>query len=170
MAAKKRKPKYDKKRNWAKLKAEYCTTNISMRELAKKHNVPYSTINSRAMREKWTAQREECLKDIDAEVEAQILEKYKNKEIDRKVKTNELHTELYDKGLDVAARLLDNYMRDLIAGKKRTGATAANLDYLMGAIQKAQKGQRMSLNIDNADVAEVEPEVKIISGIDMNDI
>lgn len=170
MAAKKQTKKYDKKRNWAKLKAEYCTTNISMRELAKKYNVPYSTINSRAMREKWTGQREECLKDINAEVEKQVLQKAVKHEIDRKVKTNELHTELYDKGLDVARKLLDNYMCDLLSGKKRTGATAANLDYLMGAIQKAQKGQRMSLNIDNDDVVDVEPDVRIISGLDIDKI
>ena len=135
----KRSKKKSKKRNWAKLKAEYCTTDISIRAIAKKYGIPYSTVNI-------------------------------EKEIDRKVKANELHNELYDKGLDVANMLLEKYMQDLREGKKRTGATAANLDYLMGAIQKAQKGQRMSLNIDNNDVIDVEPEVRIISGLDTDKI
>ena len=153
----KRSKKKSKKRNWAKLKAEYCTTDISIRAIAKKYGIPYSTVNSRAIREKWTSQKEVVVKHIDAEVE-------------EKVKANELHNELYDRGLDVAKMLLEKYMQDLREGKKRTGATAANLDYLMGAIQKAQKGQRMSLNIDNNDVIDVEPEVRIISGLDTDKI
>lgn len=166
----KRSKKKSKKRNWAKLKAEYCTTDISIRAIAKKYDIPYSTVNSRAIREKWTSQKEVVVKHIDAEVEEKVLQKAIEKEIDRKVKANEFHNELYDKGLDVANMLLEKYMQDLREGKKRTGATAANLDYLMGAIQKAQKGQRMSLNIDNNDVIDVEPEVRIISGLDTDKI
>ena len=160
-----------KKRNWAKIKAEYCTTDISTRKIAKKYNIPYTTLCQRAMRERWSESKEESVKSIKAEVEARVLQKAINKEIERKVKANELHNELYDKGLDVAKMLLDKYMQDLREGKKRTGATATNLDYLMGAVSKAQKGQRLSLSIDNTDTTtDKEPEIKIISGLDINQV
>ena len=165
MAAKK-----TKKRNWAKIKAEYCTTTISIRDLAKKYKIPYSTINTRALKEKWTSQKQEVLRDIDAEVDAKAIQKAKEKEIEKKVKANELHTELYDKGLEIANLIMENYIRDLHEGKKRTGATATNLDYLMSAIQKCQKGQRMSLNIEAEDTGTTEPEVTVINGLDINKI
>lgn len=162
--------KESKKRNWAKVKAEYCTTTISLRNLAKKYNIPYSTVNTRALKEKWSSQKEEILIDINAEVNAKTIQKAKEKEIEKKVKANELHTELYDKGLAVANLILDKYLASLQEGKKRTGATATNLDYLMSAISKCQKGQRMSLNIEAEDTGSVEPEVKIIRGLDIDKI
>lgn len=168
--ATKKETKKSKRRNWSKIKAEYCTTDISIRALAKKYSIPYSTMNCRALREKWTSQKQDVVRHIDAEVSEKVLQKAVENEINKKVKANELHTELYDKGLDVANMLLDKYMNDLKEGKKRTGATASNLDYLMGAIQKAQKGQRMSLNIEGNDIIETEPEITIISGIDINNI
>ena len=41
----------------------------------------------------------------------------------------------------------------------------------MKAIANAQKGQRLSLNIDKEEtVTKTEPELRIINGIDINDI
>lgn len=158
------------KYNWSKLKAEYCTTKISIREMAKKYNIPYSTINSRSNKEKWAKIKAETLPKIEQEAEQKIIEKAAEKEINKKIRANELHTELFDKGLDVARMLLDKYMNDLKEGKKRTGATATNLDYLMGAISKAQKGQRMSLNIEAETAVDNEPEIMIIKGVDIDKI
>ena len=92
-----------------------------------------------------------------------------------KVEVNKKHIELYDKALGVAEYLLNQYMKDALlveAGKiKRGRATATNIDYLVSAIQKAQKGQRLALNIDNADVVDnTEPEIVIIEGIDLKKI
>ena len=162
--------KKQKKRNWAKLKAEYCTTTISIRKLAEKYDIPYSTVNQRVMREKWTAEKQENLIDIDAEVERAAIQNAKEKEIEKKVKANEIHTELYDKGLEIADMILQKWRDDLKEGKKRTGATATNLDYLMSAIQKCQKGQRMSLSLETLDTGDTEPEVTIIEGFDMQKI
>lgn len=39
--------------DWPKIKAEYIRSEISVRALAKKYNVPYSTLRDRAGREKW---------------------------------------------------------------------------------------------------------------------
>ena len=40
----------------------------------------------------------------------------------------------------------------------------------MSAITKCQKGQRMSLNIEAEDTGAVEPEVRIIKGLDIDKI
>lgn len=41
------------KPDWAAIKGEYITENISTRKLAEKHGVPYSTLRDRALREQW---------------------------------------------------------------------------------------------------------------------
>lgn len=101
----------------------------------------------------------------------QTIDKYKDREIERKVQANENHTRVYDKGLEVAERLLDRYLEDLRDGKKRTPANAYNLEYLMKAISNIQKGQRTSLSIDKeSTTTETEPEITIIEGISESDI
>jgi len=170
MAAKKI-GKNSTKRNWVKIKAEYCTTEISIRGLAKKYDIPYSTINSRAVKERWIETKNVKLEEIKQEVMQQTIEKYKDREIERKVQANENHTRVYDKGLEVAERLLDRYLEDLRDGKKRTPANAYNLEYLMKAISNIQKGQRVSLDINkDSTTTETEPEVRIIEGISESDI
>lgn len=154
--------KYD----WIKIKNYYLTHEISLEDLAKKYKVSVSSVNKRCRKEQWVNQKKESCQEIDKRVSEKLTEK----EVDKKVKANELHTELYDKGLAVANLILDRYLASLLEGKKRTGATATNLDYLMSAIAKCQKGQRMSLNIEVDDTGDTEPEVRIISGLDINKI
>ena len=43
--------------DWQELKKEYITSRISLRALAKKHNVPYSTISHHGMAEGWVNAR-----------------------------------------------------------------------------------------------------------------
>lgn len=43
--------------DWMTIKSEYISTRISTRELAQKHGVSYSTLEKRARREQWTAER-----------------------------------------------------------------------------------------------------------------
>lgn len=163
--------KKSKKRNWVKLKAEYCTTKISIRGMAKKYGIPYSTVNSRCTKEGWAKDKEEVLREIDQKVEQETIKNAAEKEIDKRVKANEIHTELYDKGLEVAGLLLDKYLTDLKSGKKKTQANAYNLDFIMKAIKNAQSGQRVSLNIDkNNDIITEEPDVVIVEGIDIEKI
>ena len=45
--------KYD----WAKIKAEYISSSISMRELATKYGIPWSTLRDRALKEQWADAR-----------------------------------------------------------------------------------------------------------------
>ena len=43
--------------NWRKIKAEYIAGGISQRALAEKHGISLATVERRAKKEKWTAQR-----------------------------------------------------------------------------------------------------------------
>ena len=45
------------------------------------------------------------------------------------------------------------------------------MDFLMSAIVKGQKGQRLALNLDNdAAVEDTEPEINVIKGLDIGKI
>jgi hypothetical protein len=46
--------------NWRKIKAEYVAGGISQRALAKKHNVPFGTLQRRARAEKWNSKRKKA--------------------------------------------------------------------------------------------------------------
>ena len=138
-----------------------------VRELAKKYKVSTSAVNKHCRLEKWVEKKEEKKKEIDKEV----AEKTKKSVIDKKVAANEKHNELFSKGLEVAELLLNQYLSELHEGKKKTKASAYNLDFVMKAIANAQKGQRLSVNIDKEEtVTKTEPELRIINGIDINDI
>ena len=50
--------------NWHKIHAEYIAGGISQRELAKKYNVPWSTLQHRASREKWGADMKKAMTKI----------------------------------------------------------------------------------------------------------
>ena len=68
--------------------------------------------------------------------------------------------------------LLNMYMAELTdeKTKKKKLANAYNLDFVMKAIANAQKGQRQALCIDKENSSAEEPEIRIISGINLNDI
>lgn len=46
--------------NWRKIKAEYIAGGISQRALAKKHGVPFGTLQKRARLEKWNSKRQKA--------------------------------------------------------------------------------------------------------------
>ena len=154
------------KRDWIKIKNYYIHHSISLDELAKKFKVGVSSVNKHCRLEGWVKLKEEKQQEIDKKV----AEKIEKSEVDKKVKANEFHNELYDKGLEVAKMLLDEYIRDLKEGKKKTKASAYNLDFVIKAISNAQKGQRLSLNIDKEEVKGAEPEINVINGLDINKI
>lgn len=155
-----------RKNDWIKIKNFYIHHSISLEDLAKKYKVSVSSVNSHCRKGKWVALKEIKQQEIDSEV----AEKTKKSVVDRKVAANEKHNELFNKGLEVAEFLLNQYLAELKEGKRKTKASAYNLDFIMKAIANAQKGQRQALNIDNAATDNIEPEIRIINGITLNDI
>lgn len=157
------------RKDWAKIKSYYIThEEVSLRDIAKKYKVSESAVMEHSKAEGWVETKEKKRIEIAAEVEQRATEKI----INRKVAANELHNELYDKGLKVAEMLLDMYMQELKNPDKRKKklANAYNLDFIMKAISNAQKGQRLSLNIGVEDTPDSQPEVHIIKGLDEDKI
>lgn len=158
--------KYD----WAVIKTEYLTTPISIRKLATKYDIPYNTINSRSNKEKWASEKQS----IQSKIEAETKQKATDTVIEEKIKANQRHNGLYEKATDIIDFLLDQYIEEIPrikAGEVKKGkATPYSLDYLLNAIQKLQKGQRLALNIDDGDIVDDEPEVLIIEGLDIDKI
>ena len=155
------------KNDWIKIKNYYIHHSISLEDLAKKYKVSESAVRKHSFKEKWS----DLKKEKATEIEQAVIKKTTKTEIDKKTRANELHTELYNKGLEVANMLLDEYIRDLKEGKKKTKANAYNLDFIMKAISNAQKGQRLSLSIsDKEEIEHTEPEITYIAGLDVDKI
>lgn len=153
------------KNDWIKIKNYYIHHSISLEDLAKKYKVSESAVRKRSSKERWSElKKEKC-----TEIEQAVIKNTTKTQIDKKIQANELHNELYNKGLEVANMLLDEYIKDLKEGKKKTKANAYNLDFIMKAIANAQKGQRLSLNIDKEEQTE-EKEITIVEGLDIHKI
>ena len=154
------------KTNWKTIRTYYIHHDITLEECAKKFNVNLRTMQNYSSKEKWVDLREKKREEISSKSEEKITEQAVN----RKIAANEIHNELYQKGLEVAKLILEGYLRDLKEGKKRTNANAYNMDFIMKAIANAQKGQRLCLNIGAEDNADSLPEVHIIKGLDEDKI
>lgn len=64
-----------KKINWDKLKIEYVTGHISQRALAAKHGVPYSTVRTRSIKEKWVEEKKRYSSKVVADAEKKLGKK-----------------------------------------------------------------------------------------------
>ena len=80
--------------DWDDIKNEYVTTTISTRVLAKKRAVPYSTLRSRAAKEKWYALKEQYRRDVGTKQIAAAQKQAAN-----------YHVKLYDIAYKVATQL-----------------------------------------------------------------
>ena len=154
------------RKDWIKIKNYYITHDISLKEIAKKFKVGMAALSTHCSKENWVELKQ---KKRD-EISTKAVQKITKQVVDKKVAANTLHAELYNKGLEVANILLDNYLSDLKNGVKKTKATAYNLDFIMKAIANAQKGQRLSLNIGEEITENNEPVIHVINGVNIEDI
>lgn len=169
MATKTKKKK--KRIDWNKIETEYVTTGIGQRDLAEKYGINVATLNLHSVKGNWKEKKEQNLNEIQSKIEQET----KKAIIDEKIEINKKHIALYDRGLSVINFLLEQYEAEIPKireGKLKKGRmSACNLDFIMSAITKAQKGQRLALNIDNDEVVEnKEPEVAVIEGITLDKI
>lgn len=82
--------------DWKKIKTEYITTNISYRNLAKKYDVPFNTLQCRAKKENWVELRQRHQDNI----VAKSVEKAEESAIDYK-------SAIYDLAYKVVMQLND---------------------------------------------------------------
>ena len=89
--------------------------------------------------------------------------KQRNKEI------NEKHIKFYDKTLSVLEYILDEYSRELtradIEFLEMPKNAVGTIDFLISAIGKVQKGQRLALGLDDETPDYDEPIINIVEGL-----
>lgn len=96
----------------------------------------------------------------------------KNKKKDDKLlkkEVNEKHIQFYDKTLSILEFILDEYSRELTRADveflEMPKNSIAVIDFLISAVGKVQKGQRLALGLDDEKLENVEPEINIIEGL-----
>ena len=153
--------------DWVKIKNFYITHNIPLRDLAKKFKVSASGVMEHSKKEGWVKLKEEKQVEINASVEQKMTEK----EVSRKVAENEKHIELYDSGLRIVEGILKLYMKKLeISDVNRVKVSPDALEKVFSCIEKAQKGQRLALNIGADEAEKTEDDIKIIEGLNEDKI
>jgi len=158
--------KKGKKIDWNKIKNDYVFNNFTLRGLADKYGINLSNLSAHCKKEKWIELREEKQNEIKTETERKL----RDKEIARRVAVNEEHIQLYNDGLEVVKNILQVYQDQSAEFKRRGNVNPFNLEKIFSCIEKAQKGQRLALNIDAEEVTEKEPDVFIIKGVDTDKI
>lgn len=82
---------------------------------------------------------------------------------------NEKHIKFYDKTLSVLEFMLDEYSKELtradIEFLDMPKNSIATLDFLISAIGKVQKGQRLALGLDEENYENTEPVINIVEGL-----
>ena len=100
------------------------------------------------------------------------MAKKKSNEIDIKIKKKDVsdkHIEFYDKILEILGYILEEYSRELtradIEFLEMPKNSIATLDFLISAIGKVQKGQRLALGLNEEEYEDTEPVINIIEGL-----
>ena len=93
----------------------------------------------------------------------------KTKSNDAKQKINDAHIRFYDKTLSILEFILDEYSRELtradIEFLEMPKNAIATIDFLISAIGKVQKGQRLALGLDDMNPDNIEPQINIVEGL-----
>ena len=88
---------------------------------------------------------------------------------ENKIKINERQVAFYDKTLSVLEFLLNEFEHDIKYAEfeylEIPKNTLATLDFLISAIGKVQKGQRLALGLDDEVKLNEEPEINIVEGL-----
>jgi hypothetical protein len=96
----------------------------------------------------------------------------KNKQTDvrkQKKEINEQHIRFYDKTLTILEFILEEYSRELTRADveflEMPKNAIATIDFLISAIGKVQKGQRLALGLDDEQAEFEEPVINIVEGL-----
>lgn len=127
--------------DWVAIRAEYITTQISTRDLAKKHGVSYSTLRKRAENEKWAQTRAEQERMTGALVAQKTMDAVSDQQADRLV-------QLITGGQRSAELLLKRLDQMASSGKIKT--------YEVKAVTEALKNVRDLYKLDDNASADVE--------------
>ncbi len=160
-----------KKRNntidWIKIKNDYIHSKISIPKLAKKYKVSERQITRHSVSEEWVKLRAENEKIVAEESHKKLQEK----EIARKVAKNEKHIELYEEGIELVEKLLGFYKQKLAdSNANKVKLSPDKLEKIFTCIEKAQKGQRLALNMEDKSEVDDMPKMIMVENLDLNKI
>ena len=86
-----------------------------------------------------------------------------------KKEINDKHIKFYDKTLSILEFMLDEYSKELTRADVEfldmPKNSVATLDFLISAIGKIQKGQRLALGLDEENYENTEPIINIVEGL-----
>lgn len=87
----------------------------------------------------------------------------------RKNEINEQHIKFYEKTLSILEFILDEYSRELMRADieftEMPKNTIATIDFLISAIGRVQKGQRLAFGLDEESVENTLPIINIVEGL-----
>ena len=98
------------------------------------------------------------------------MKKTKHDDIQKiKKDINDKHIKFYDKTLSVLEFILDEFSRELtradIEFLEMPKNSIATIDFLISAIGKVQKGQRLALGLGEDTTENLEPVINIVEGL-----
>ncbi len=140
----------DKTPNWPKIKAEYLRGGISYAKLAIKHGIPKVTLEKRALRESWTADRRQ----VDSEFTAELPHAIAVAIISEAAEVAAKHYHLFDLGLRLAEGMATRrHQVETEDGSQEWQPiidTPKDLDQWMSAVKKGTEGQRVAKDMNRA--------------------
>lgn len=91
--------------NWKKIKAEYIRGGISLRDIAKKYKVSYSTISKRAASEKWSDARQTR----GIKMESKLVEKIADQQAAKLARMAALHDDIGEAALTLILKQIQAF-------------------------------------------------------------
>lgn len=103
------------------------------------------------------------------------MKKIKESDINQKKSdVNNKHIEFYDKTLSILTFILEEFSRELtradIEFLEMPKNSISTLDFLISAMTKIQKGQRIALGLDEEKFEDTSPAINIIEGLSKDKI
>ena len=156
----KHKPTID---DWAKIRVLFLK-GVSLDDILKE--LPEVEVSKKSISEKM------CREGINKK--KREIEEKANKKLYERVEEEKIaakHIQLFNDSLEIVKTLLEQYRDELSQGKAKPRASAYNMDLIMSAISKAQKGLRVALGMDEEGNLELkQPDVLVIEGFNEKDI
>lgn len=151
--------------DWAKIRALYLK-DVSLDNILKE--IPEVDITKKSISEKMSREGNNKRK---REIEARATKRLYERVEEEKMAANERHIQLFNDSLEIVKTLLEQYRNELALGKAKPRASAYNMDLIMSAISKAQKGLRVALGMDEDGNLELnQPDVLVIEGLNESKI
>jgi hypothetical protein len=137
------------KPNWDKIRNEYITTTIGQRPLAAKYSISFSTLKDRANKDKWYEQRQDYRNKVATKAE-QKLEVAAEQAAEEQIDRNNIHLSIWDLFSTRIREILDKNKKQVatLSGAVDVELSPDDIERLSRALDKAQRGQRLSLGLD----------------------